>query len=98
MAIDLRRAYQATLESVFALDLRSGEHQWTAPIKGPISGVTVTAGVLWAAAGRALVALDVQTGELLARVRVPGSIAGGLAVALGRIYLVTTAGEVVAFG
>ena len=86
----------------FALD--GGAPLWTRPTGAdglaPLAigaGLTLGGDVLWVPAERSLIALDPETGRVLARQRIPGVPVGEPVLAADRLLVATDTGALRAF-
>jgi outer membrane protein assembly factor BamB len=100
LALDTRRLYVPCPEGLHVFDQASGKLLWSAEHRkaDAVTGVTCAGGAVWVAAGRSLLAWETTSGAALGSARAPGPVAGAPVLALGRMFLITTQGEVAALG
>ncbi|MGE0713256.1 MAG: PQQ-binding-like beta-propeller repeat protein [Planctomycetota bacterium] len=98
LALERWRAFVARSGGVCALRCDDGEPCWSVDtrLKTEVTGLAVGGGVVWAAAGRTLLALDAESGKDLGRTTLPGAAVGSPVLAWGNLYLSLARGEVVA--
>jgi polyvinyl alcohol dehydrogenase (cytochrome) len=89
----------AVLGAVSAVSPNNGGILWRYTFAGPvIAPVTFANGVVFAAGGKSVVALDAATGELLWSFEMKAAGFGGVAIARGRAYVGDLSGTIYSFG
>jgi polyvinyl alcohol dehydrogenase (cytochrome) len=84
--------------SVVALDPTDGSVEWRQMFPGPvIAPVSVVNGVVFAAGGNLIAALDAATGEVLWSFRTAAPIYGGIAISGDAVFVGDLAGKLYAF-
>ena len=96
LALERWRGYAAREDGVVAFDVASGELAWSTPsgLEGALGGVSFAGGVVWAAAGRKLLAFDAEEGRLLGEHALPSAAVGAPIPAWGNLYVTTERGGV----
>ena len=104
LALDAQRIYTTSGGAVHAFALDGGAPLWTRPTGAdglaPLAigaGLTLGGDVLWVPAERSLIALDPETGRVLARQRIPGVPVGEPVLAADRLLVATDTGALRAF-
>ncbi|MEA2237601.1 MAG: hypothetical protein QOC81_2325 [Thermoanaerobaculia bacterium] len=90
---------ESVLGAVSAVSTSNGTILWRHTFDGPvIAPVTFANGVVFAAGGTSVVALDAATGELLWSFEMKVGAYGGIAIARGRAYVADLSGTIYSFG
>lgn len=85
--------------SVRALDPMTGRVRWAHGTHGPVlAGLAYTHGLVLAAGGKTLEALDASTGKTLFHYATRGRLYGAPSISNGRIFVGSTDGRLYAFG
>ncbi len=85
--------------AVTALDPSTGAIVWLAKLPGIVlAPISYANGVLFAAAGTSVYALDADTGAVLRQMDASADLYGGIAISNGRIYFGDLTGNVYAYG
>ena len=98
LALERWRGYAARSDGVVAFDVSSGQVAWSQPsgLKTELGGVSFAGGVVWAAAGRTLLAFDAEEGRPLGKHTLPSAVVGAPIPAWGNLYVTTERGGVLA--